>query len=48
MELAEFALSPQVLRLRFPILVIKYAYEVNDRVGVTELIITLKPKIVEG
>ena len=35
------------LRLPFPILVIKYAYKVDDRVGATNLIIKLKPKIVE-
>ena len=35
------------LRLLFPILVIKYAQKVDDRVRATELTIKLKPKIVE-
>ena len=35
------------LKLRFPILMIKYAYKVDDRIGATELIIKLKPKLVE-
>ena len=35
------------LRLRFPILLIKYALKVDDRVGATKLIIELKAKIVE-
>ena len=35
------------LRLRFPILVIKYAKKVDKRVGATELIIKRKPKVVE-
>ena len=35
------------LRLRFTILVIKYTYKVDDRIGATELIIKLKPKLVE-
>ena len=35
------------LRLQFPILVIKYAYKVDDPVGATELTIKLKPNVVE-
>ena len=35
------------LRLRFPVLVVKYAQKVEDRVGATELIIKLKPKVIE-
>ena len=35
------------LRSRFPILVIKYAQEIDDRVRVPELIIKLKPKAAE-
>ena len=35
------------LRLRFPILVIKYVEKVDDRIGATELIIKLKPEVVE-
>ena len=34
-------------RLQFPILVIKYAQEVDDPVGAVGLIINLKPKVVE-
>ena len=36
-----------ISKLWFPILVIKYAYKVDDRVGATELIIKLKPKVAE-
>ena len=39
--------SPVIFRLQFPILVITYAQEVDDRVGATELIIKLNPKAVE-
>ena len=35
------------LRLRCPILVIKYGYKVDNRVRAAELIIKLKPKVVE-
>ena len=35
------------LRLRFPILVIKYAKKVDNRVGATERNIKRKPKVVE-
>ena len=35
------------LRLRFPILVIKYALKVDSRAGATELIIKRKPKVIE-
>ena len=37
-----------LLRLQFPILVIKYASKVDDRVGATELNIKLEPKDVES
>ena len=36
-----------ILRLRFLILVIIYGQKVDNRVGATELIIKLKPKVVE-
>ena len=36
-----------LLRLRFPILVIKYEGKVDFQVGATELIIKRKPKVVE-
>ena len=42
-----FATLIYSLRLRFPILVIKYALKVDNRVGATELIIKRKPKVVE-
>ena len=35
------------LRLRFPILVIRYAYKVDDLVGATELIIKFEQKAAE-
>ena len=42
-----FMIDTCCLKLRFTILVIKYAYEVDDLVGATELIIKFEPKVVE-
>ena len=36
-----------LLRLRFPILVIKYVLKVDDRVGATELTVKHKPDTIE-